>query len=299
MSHAAAKTASPAGRTRDPFLLLAVPSLLLLGMLFALPIAFLLLKSFRDADGALSVAGYIAFFSDPYMLTALRRTIVIAFETTLLTLVLGYPTAFALARARGFVQTCILIAMILPLSVGVIVKAFAWSIVFRSDGVINKTLLGLGIIDEPLRLLFTETALVIGAANIFLPFMVLPIYAVIRQINPNLGPAAATLGAGPFFRFFRVTLPLTLPGVVAGAAFVFSMAVSMYVIPNLIVGERSQMLSMLIARSFLYLRDEQMGSTMSAVLLVIAAMIVIASSIVLKRLSGRQACPLRTGSQRR
>ncbi|NVP58624.1 ABC transporter permease [Mycoplana rhizolycopersici] len=289
MSHAAAKTASPAGRTRDPFLLLAVPSLLLLGMLFALPIAFLLLKSFRDADGALSVAGYIAFFSDPYMLTALRRTIVIAFETTLLTLVLGYPTAFALARARGFVQTCILIAMILPLSVGVIVKAFAWSIVFRSDGVINKTLLGLGIIDEPLRLLFTETALVIGAANIFLPFMVLPIYAVIRQINPNLGPAAATLGAGPFFRFFRVTLPLTLPGVVAGAAFVFSMAVSMYVIPNLIVGERSQMLSMLIARSFLYLRDEQMGSTMSAVLLVIAAMIVIASSIILKRLSGRQA----------
>lgn len=289
MTHAAAKSASPAGRTRDPFLLLAVPSLLLLGMLFALPIAFLLLKSFRDADGALSVAGYVAFFSDPYMLTALRRTIVIALETTLLTLVLGYPTAFALARARGFVQTCILIAMILPLSVGVIVKAFAWSIVFRSDGVINKTLLGLGIIDEPLRLLFTETALVIGAANIFLPFMVLPIYAVIRQINPNLGPAAATLGAGPFFRFFRVTLPLTLPGVVAGAAFVFSMAVSMYVIPNLIVGERSQMLSMLIARSFLYLRDEQMGSTMSAVLLVIAAMIVIASSIVLKRLSGRQA----------
>ncbi len=289
MTHAATKSASPAGRTRDPFLLLAVPSLLLLGMLFALPIAFLLLKSFRDADGALSVAGYVAFFSDPYMLTALRRTIVIALETTLLTLGLGYPTAFALARARGFVQTCILIAMILPLSVGVIVKAFAWSIVFRSDGVINKTLLGLGIIDEPLRLLFTETALVIGAANIFLPFMVLPIYAVIRQINPNLGPAAATLGAGPFFRFFRVTLPLTLPGAVAGAAFVFSMAVSMYVIPNLIVGERSQMLSMLIARSFLYLRDEQMGSTMSAVLLVIAAMIVIASSIVLKRLSGRQA----------
>src|SRR5690606_11170174 len=140
--------------------------------------------------------------------TALRRTIVVAFETTLLTLVLGYPTAFVLARARGLVQTCILIAMILPLSVGVIVKALAWSIVFRSDGVINKTLLGLGIVDEPLRLICTETALVIGAANIFLPFMVLPIYAVIRQINPNLGSAAATLGAGPFFRFFRVFLPL-------------------------------------------------------------------------------------------
>ncbi|MGE6740542.1 ABC transporter permease [Allorhizobium pseudoryzae] len=289
MSQPITTQARTRGRVKDPFLLLAVPSLLLLGVLFALPILFLLLKSFRGTDGGVSIAGYVAFFSDPYMLTALRRTIVIALETTLLTLVLGYPTAFALARARGLVQTCILIAMILPLSVGVIVKAFAWSIVFRSDGVINKTLLGLGIIDAPLRLLFTETALVIGAANIFLPFMVLPVYAVIRQINPNLGAAAATLGAGPFFRFFRVTLPLTLPGVVAGAAFVFSMAVSMYVIPNLIVGERSQMLSMLIARSFLYLRDEQMGSTMSAVLLVIAAMIVVLSSLILKRLSGRQA----------
>lgn len=289
MSATASQSRAQIVRVRDPFLLLAVPSMLLLGLLFALPIVFLLLKSFRDAEGQLSVAGYVAFFSDPYMLTALRRTLVIALETTLLALVLGYPTAFALARARGFLQTFILIAMILPLSVGVIVKAFAWSIVFRTDGVINKTLLGLGIIDEPLRLLFTETALVIGAANIFLPFMVLPIYAVIRQIDPNLGPAAATLGAGPFFRFFRVTVPLTLPGIVAGGAFVFSMAVSMYVIPNLIVGERAQTLSMLIARSFLYLRNEQMGSTMSTVLLAIAAAIVIVSSLVLKRLSGRQA----------
>jgi putative spermidine/putrescine transport system permease protein len=223
------------------------------------------------------------------MLTALRRTIVVAIKTTLLAAFIGYPTALALARSRGLVQTTILIAMILPLSVGVIVKAFAWSIVFRTDGIINQTLMALGIIGEPLRLLFTETALVIGAANIFLPFMVLPIYAVVRQIDPNLGAAAATLGAGPFFRFFRVFLPLTLPGVVAGSAFVFSMAVSMYVIPTLIVGERSQTLSTLIARSFLYLRNEQTGSTLSAVLLAISVAIVVASSLILRRLSGRQA----------
>ena len=282
-------TAAASSRRTDPFLLLAVPALFLLGTLFVLPIVFLLVKSFRDTTGNLSIATYVAFFSDPFMLTALRRTIVVAIETTLLTLLLGYPTAFALARARGFTQTIILIAMILPLSVGVIVKAFAWSIVFRTDGVINKTLLGLGIIDQPLRLLFTETALVIGATNIFLPFMVLPIYAVIRQTDPNLRSAAATLGAGPLFCFFRVTLPLTLPGIVAGAAFVFSMAVAMYVIPNLIIGERTQTLSMLIARSFLYLRNEQMGSTISTILLAIAAFIVIVSSVILKRLSGRQA----------
>ena len=137
-------------------------------------------------------------------------------------------------------------------------------------------------------MLFTETALVIGAANVFLPFMVLPIYAVVRQLDRGLPEAAASLGAGPFFRFFNVTLPLTLPGVVAGSAFTFSMAISMYVIPSLIVGERQQTLSMLIARSFLYLRNEPLGSTISAVLLAIAIFVVVFSSWLARRLGARQ-----------
>ena len=273
-------------RTRDGFAWLAAPALSYLVLLYALPLVLLLLQSLRTADAFPSFASYHEFFSDPFHLNILWRTVRVAFLVTLLTLVLAYPTAFALARARGFVQNLILVAMVLPLAVGVIVKTFAWSILLRSDGLINKTLLGLGVVDSPVRLLFTEPALVIAAANVFLPFMVLPIYAVVRQIDPRLPEAAATLGAGPFFRFTRVVLPLTLPGVVAGAAFVFSMAVSMYVIPTLIVGERSQTLSMLIARSFLFLRDEQMGSTISSILLVIAVSVVLLSSWLVRRLSG-------------
>jgi len=276
-------------RAVDGFMLLAAPALLYLALLYALPLVLLLGKSLSAKGSFPSIAGYSEFFADPFHLRILWRTVRVALFTTLLALLLAYPTAFALARARGFVQSLILVAMVLPLAVGVIVKTFAWSILFRSDGLLNKALMAIGLTDAPVRMLYTETALVIASANVFLPFMVLPIYAVVKQLDARLPEAAATLGAGPLFCFFRVIAPLTLPGVVAGSAFVFSMAVSMYVIPSLIVGERSQTLSMLIARSYLFLRDEQLGSSISAILLLIAVSVVLGSSWLLRRLSGDRA----------
>jgi putative spermidine/putrescine transport system permease protein len=273
----------------DGFVLLAAPALAYLALVYALPLVLLLGKSLSAKSGFPSIAGYTEFFSDPFHLRILWRTVRVALLTTLLALLLAYPTAFALARARGLVQSLILVAMVLPLAVGVIVKTFAWSILFRSDGLLNKTLMAIGLTDEPVRMLYTETALVVASANVFLPFMVLPIYAVVRQLDARLPEAAATLGAGPLYCFLRVIAPLTLPGVIAGSAFVFSMAVSMYVIPSLIVGERSQTLSMLIARSYLFLRDEQLGSSMSAILLLIAVSVVLGSSWLLRRLSGDRA----------
>lgn len=267
--------------------LLAVPGLAFLAVIYALPLMLLLFKSIQGAEG-LTLATYIDFFSDEFNQTVLWRTLRVALLTTLLALVIAYPTAFAMARAKGIWLTVFLVALVLPMSLGVIVKAFAWSILFRSNGFINTTLQAIGITEEPVRMMFTETALIIGAANVFLPFMVLPIYSVIRQLNSSLPEAASSLGATPWFRFTRVTLPLTLPGVVAGSAFTFSLAISMYVIPSLIVGERQQTLSMLIARSFLYLRNEPLGSTISAVLLAIAIFVVLFSSWLAGRLGARQ-----------
>ena len=266
--------------------LLALPGLVFLAVVFALPLILLLLKSFQ-IDGQVSVEEYRLFFSDEFNRTALVRTLRVAALTTLLALVIAYPTAIAMSRAKGVWLSIFLVAMVLPMSVGVVVKAFAWSIIFRTRGVLNDILMGLGITDAPIRMLFTETALIIGAANVFLPFMVLPIYAVLRQMDSRLPEAAASLGASPVFRFFNVTLPLSLPGVVAGCAFVFSLAVSMYVIPSLIVGERQQTLSMLIARSFLYLRNEALGATISSILLFIAVAVVLGSSWLANRLGAR------------
>ncbi len=278
---------APLRERRERIGLLAVPGLTFLAAIYALPLLLLLLKS-SQIDGQVSIAEYRAFFADEYSMNVLWRTLRVATLTTLLALVIAYPTAVAMARARGVWLSIFLVAMVLPMSVGVVVKAFAWSILFRTRGVINDTLISLGIVDVPVRMLFTETALIIGAANVFLPFMVLPIYAVLRQMDGRLPEAAATLGAGPFFRFFHVTLPLSLPGVVAGCAFVFSLAISMYVIPSLIVGERQQTLSMMIARSFLYLRNEALGATISSILLLIAVAVVMGSSLLAARLGGRR-----------
>lgn len=266
---------------------LAVPGLAFLAVIYALPLVLLLFRAVQ-IDGQISFAEYRLFFTDEYNLNVLWRTLRVAFLTTLLALIIAYPTAIAMARARGFWLSVFLVAMVLPMSVGVVVKAFAWSILFRTRGVLNDLLMSLGITEMPIRMLFTETALIIGAANVFLPFMVLPIYSVMRTMDGRLPEAAATLGAGPYFRFFHVTLPLSLPGVVAGCAFVFSLAISMYVIPSLIVGEQQQTMSMVIARSFLYLRNEALGATISSILLVIAVAVVLGSSLLAARLGGRR-----------
>jgi putative spermidine/putrescine transport system permease protein len=268
---------------RDPVALLAVPAVLYLVALYALPLVWLLAKSFSGPAG-LTLAPYAEFFADPFNWRVVVNTLSVALWVTLVCLVIGYPASFALARAGAALQIAMLVAIILPLSVGVVVKAFAWQIVLRRDGVVSQLLVGLGIWDEPQRLLFTETGLVLGAANIFLPFMILPIYSVVKLIDPRLDEAGATLGAAPLYRFLRVTVPLTLPGVVSGVAFVFSMSVSMYVIPSLLIGDRFQTLSTLTGRSFLFMRNEQLGSTTAVILLALAVGVVVGSGWLARRL---------------
>jgi putative spermidine/putrescine transport system permease protein len=252
-------------------------------VVYALPIIGLLARSVVTPEG-ISFAAFGTFLADPFHWRVGMNTLRVAFWVTVLCLVVGYPVAFALAWARGVAQVVLLAAIILPLSVGVVVKAFAWQIVLRRDGVVSQALIGLGIWDEPQRLLFTETGLVIGAANVFLPFMILPVYAVLRQVDPCLGEAAATLRAGPLHRFRRIVLPLTLPGVVTGVAFVFSMSVSMFVIPSLLIGDRFQTLATLTGRSFLMMRNEQLGATTAVLLLALAVAVVVGSTWFARRL---------------
>ncbi len=260
----------------DPALLLAFPGTFYLLLIFAVPLLLLLLSSVSTPKG-ISFVNYAEFFSDPFSWKVMWNTLRAALLTTLFSLLIGYPTAFALARASGPMQNVLLVALILPLSVGVVVKAFSWTILLRSDGLVNQVMMFIGLIDEPVRLLFTPAGLVFGAINIFVPFMVLPIYSVVKLMDRSLLDAAATLGSGPIHRFFHVTVPLTMPGVIAGIAFVFSLSVAMYVVPILLIGERYQTMSMLIARSYLYLRDRALGSTIAMVLLAIAVAIVLAS----------------------
>lgn len=271
---------------RDPVLWLAAPAVVYLVVVYAFPLLLLLAKSFVGPSG-ISVQQYIVFMDDPFNWRVVGNTLRVAGWVTLICLLIGYPAAFALTYAGTALQIVMLVSIILPLSIGAVVKAFAWQIVLRRDGIVSQLLVGLGLWDEPQRLLFTETGLVLGAANIFLPFMILPIYSVVKLIDPRLSEAGATLGASPLYRFTHVTLPLSLPGVISGIAFVFSMSVSMFVIPSLLIGDRFQTLSTLTGRSFLLMRNEQLGSTTAVILLVLAVAIVVASSWLGRRLGGR------------
>jgi putative spermidine/putrescine transport system permease protein len=271
----------------DPVVWLALPAVAYLALVYALPLVTLLARGVMGPKGV-AIEPLVSFLSDPFNWQVIGNTLKIAVLVTLVCLVVGYPTAFALAWSSGWAQVVLLAAIILPLSVGVVVKAFAWQIVLRRDGILSSAMVSLGLRDEPVRLLFTETGLVLGAANVFLPFMILPIYSVVRLIDPRLAEAGATLGATPLYRFRRILLPLTLPGVLAGVVFVFSLSIAMYVIPSLLIGDRYQTLATLVGRSFLFMRNEQLGSTTATVLLVLAVAIVVGSGVLARRL-GRGA----------
>lgn len=256
---------------------LAAPSMSILLGLFVLPLVLLLAASVSGPSG-FTLAEYGKLLGTSFYLGVIWNSLRLALLTTLIALAIGYPAAFAIGRARGAVRSLLLASLFLPLAASVIVKAFAWTILLRSDGIVNETLMALGIIDDPIRMIFTETALIVGSVNIFLPFMILPIYTVVTQIDSRLTDAAATLGASPVVAFLKVVVPLTVPGIIAGVALVFSLSVSAYVVPTLLIGERYPTLSTTIAKAYLLARQPAFGAAAGVVLLVIAVAVVTLST---------------------
>jgi len=272
--------------SRDPLGLLALPGVAFLGVAFLVPLMLLLWSSIRGVDG-FTWLGYWRVLGDEYYRGVILASLHLGLITTLGAFILGYPAAFALARAKGYWQVVLFALIFLPLTVSIIVKSFGWGIVLRRDGILNWLMLNLGLIERPVRMIFTEGALYAGMINVFLPFMVLPVYSVVRMMDARLPDAAATLGASPWFSFTRVTLPLSLPGVVAGASLVFSLSVAAYVTPSLLMGDRYMTMSMVMAKAFLNLRDWQLGAAMAAVMLAVAAIIVVGASLLQRMLGGR------------
>ncbi len=270
-------------RRFDGVALLALPAVLTMVAVFAFPVVLLLYSSVRTEAG-FSLAGYVRLLGDPYYIGVLGNSLQLAGITTIGSLLVGYPAAIALARARGYVQVFLFSLIFLPLTVSVIVKSFGWGVVLRRDGIVNWLLVNGGFVERPVRLLFTEGSLFIGMINVFLPFMILPIYSVVRMIDPRLSEAAASLGASPWFRFRHVMLPLSLPGLIGGISLVFALAVSAYVTPSVLIGDRYMTMSMVMAKAYLNLRDWQLGGSMAAVMLAISASVIIGASSLQRRL---------------
>jgi putative spermidine/putrescine transport system permease protein len=276
----------PAWRRQDMTALLAAPAMGYMLVVFAVPLALLLWSSLRGEAG-FSLSGYARILGDAYYRQVIWNSVSLGLITTAGCVLLGYPAAFAIARARGYWQVVLFALVFLPLTVSIIVKTFGWAIMLRRDGLVNFALLGLGLAERPQRMLFTAESLYAGMINVFLPFMILPCYSVVRMLDPRLTEAAATLGASPWYRFSRVVFPLSLPGLVAGIGLVFSLSCAAYVTPSLLIGERYMTMSQVMAKAYLNLRDWQLGSAMAAILLAISVVVVVLTAWLQRTLAQR------------
>ena len=245
---------------------LALPAVVFLVAVFLIPLLAMTLRSFNDPPGA-GLSNYEQFFAQGAYVRVLTNTFWIALLATVACLVVGYPFAYLMTIVPGRVAGLLLIAVLLPFWSSLLVRTFAWQVLLRDTGVINRFLLDLGVISEPLTLIRTTTGVILGMSHILLPFMVLPMYAVMRRIDPEFSRAAANLGASPTTAFRRIVLPLSLPGVLAGCLLVFVLALGFYITPALLGGPRDQMISQLIVEQIEQQLDWGFAAAMSVLLM--------------------------------
>jgi len=259
-------------------LLLAVPALLVVSALVLLPLAWLVGQSFWD--NGLSFAHYQRVFSEAVYWRSFGLTFRIAALVTIACLLLGYPVAYAAAMAERPWKALILALIVLPFWTSVLVRAYAWLVLLQRTGVVNQMLERVGLISEPLALAHNEFGATLATVHILLPFMVLPIYAAIEKIPPDLMQAAASLGGGPAYAFRRVFLPLSMPGVISGMTLVFILTLGFYITPELLGGGRVVMVSMVVSRNVELYQQWGAASAVGVVLLLIVAAIFYAVSRV-------------------
>jgi putrescine transport system permease protein len=252
-----------------PFVWLAVFFLLP----FALVLAIALGTNNPDAappvDLGLSLKSFALLFTDDLYLGAWLASIRIALTSTVLCLLLGYPMAYAIARAPAGWRPLLLMAVILPFWTSFLIRVYAWMGLLSSNGILNTFLRWSGLVDNPGTILGTEWAILLGIVYAYLPFMVLPLYAALEKLDSGLLEAASDLGAGPFTAFGTITLPLSLPGIVAGCLLVFIPAVGEFVIPDLLGGTGTLMIGKVLWDEFFLNNDWPLASAVAIFLLVL------------------------------
>jgi spermidine/putrescine transport system permease protein len=253
---------------------LLAPVTIWLGLFFLIPLVLILTYSFGTSGvyGGITLGfnpgNYLKVF-DPLYLEIIVRTFVIAAITTVLCFALGYPLAyFIVFKGRGWRNVLILLVMV-PFWTSLLIRAYSWVVILSGNGIANKTLQFLGIIDEPATLIFTSQAVLMGMVYSYLPFMILPLYASLEKFDTRLKEAAKDLGASRWHTFWRVTFPLSMPGVIAGSILVFIPSAGEFVIPQLLGGSRTVMTGSLIQSQFGSARDWAFGSALSVMLAVL------------------------------
>ncbi len=267
------------------------PGVLFLIVFMAIPVGLLFVYSFftRGRFGGVEFTFTTANFEkllEPVYMSVILQSVAMAVVVTLLALVIGYPIAYALTKISPRWRTIALIAIILPFWTNFLIRTYAWILLLNNAGIVNQSLMGLGIIDSPLPLLYNANTVAVGLLYMYLPLMVLPLYASLQAVDPSLREAATNLGSSPWRVFRTVTLPMSLPGALTGAIFVFVPTMSNFVIPELLGGGKMILIGNLIRDQFLEARNWPFGATLALILTAFLVLLIVGQSWVTRRLNG-------------
>lgn len=261
---------------RRPNWVLLLPALLVIALFLVLPTAWLVRASFFPQNRLFGAAGwsfthYAKALGDTFYLSVLLDTFIYGAIVTLGTAVIGFPVGYVLARSTS--RRWQMLIVILPLTLSLVVNVFGWLVVLGRGGLLNTMLLGVGVIDEPVRFLFNLPAVLIVLGHTFLPFQILAIMSVVSQIDPVLEQAAQSLRASRWTTFSRIVLPLAWPGVAAGSTVVFMLTISAFVTPRLVGGTKVQMLGSLVFEQILVALNWPFGAALAVMLLGMALLV--------------------------
>ena len=285
-----------AARSLPERLTLLGPGLLYLTLLVAVPVALVTSYTLfrRGRFGGIVYEANLDNFSralDPIYRAVLVDSVVVAGAATLIALVIGYPVAYAIALMSPRWRLICLVLVVVPFWTNFLIRTYAWIVLLNSQGVVNDGLVGLGLIEDRVGLLYTQGAVIAGLVYAYLPLMILPIYASVARLDPELDEAAANLGAGRLRVFGDVTLPMTLPGVITGCIFVFVPSLGNFVVPELLGGGKTVLVGNLVRDQFLKARDWPFGATLALVMIVLLVALFAVQSLVARRYS----VPMRAG----
>lgn len=271
---------------------LAGPATIFVAAALIVPLALLFRYSLnRFVPGqfmveALTIENYVKFFTDPYYRAVLVRTMRVAATCTVICLIVGFPLAYVLARTRSRWKNLLVILVVLPLFVGNAVRAAGWMVAFGARGLVNASLIGLGIIAVPIDIMFSETAVIVGVTAVNLPFMVLTLASVIEGIDRSVEEAAFNLGANPWQMARRVLLPLAMPGVVAGTILTFILGMNAYATPVLLGGPTFRMMGPLVFQGFVEQNNWPFGGAVAFILMAATLVLTATANILVQRRYG-------------
>ena len=263
MSGARART-----RTFNGSGMFIMPAVLLLALVFVGPLIWFFIQALKEVGSPAEITSYAwTIITSKAVTTALLTTNWISLLVTLLVLLISYPLAYYLANSRDWRFTLVLFCIVVPYFTSIIVRTYSWMVLLGRNGIINNALLQIGLINEPLSLLYTKTGVLIGMVYVLLPYMVLTLFATMKAIDPSLMRAARGLGASSFYGFTRIYFPLSVHGVISGSLIVFILAIGFFITPALMGGPSDVMIAMLVERSVEIMFDWSGAAVMSLLLL--------------------------------